>query len=483
MRRPQPTSARTLEWPLLLCSLPLFILGFLLPIYARELGASAVDVGGLFATFSLVMIVVRPLVGLAIDRYGRKPFLLIGLGAYIVSMGVFTLADTLWMLYAARMIQGLGAAFTWIATYTMAAELAVSGRRGEAIGVADGAGERGAVYGACIAFALLTWMPLRWGWMCVFMAYTGCACIGAWLAWRRAPETKETLPAFPSAPPARQPALASAGRAAWRSILSRLAAPPKGLSALWAIVFLTKTSQALVNPLLLIFLRDRFALELWQLAAAYLPAALLLGFLPARMGRVSDRLGRAPLIVVGLVISALTSCFMPGLPTLSWFIAIFTLHALGIVTATPAQKALVGDLAPREHWGRAFGFYTFTASLGTAVGPLLGGWLYDQAGAALPFYVNAILLVASALWAMMGLRRSPPPSRPSLLMVGAWLTWRWRTIWRRWRRVREDLVYAQAVKPKTGVGYSGSRDDAISGMRRPDASPIEPDPCGAPMHH
>jgi MFS family permease len=390
----------------MLCSLPLFILAFLLPIYAQELGASAADIGGLFAVFSLVMIVVRPLVGIAMDRYGRRYFFLLGLGAYILAMAVFSLADTLTMLYVARLIQGLGAALTWIATYTISAELAVAERRGEAIGDADGAGERGAVYGALIAFSLLAWLPLRLGWMFIFMGYTGCAIIGVWLAWRRVPETKVSIPVPTPAMPVRQRSLRSRGRALLQSNLGRRGTVPRGLGALLTIVFLTKASQALVNPLLLIFLRDRFALDLWQLAAAYLPAALMLGFLPARMGRLSDRIGRAPMIVIGLIISAFTSCFMPVLPTLWWFVAVFALNALGIVTATPAQKALVGDLTPREHWGRAFGFYTFTASLGTAAGPLLGGMLYDQEGQAIPFYANAILLVVSALLAMVALRHS-----------------------------------------------------------------------------
>jgi MFS family permease len=210
---------------------------------------------------------------------------------------------------------------------------------------------------------------------------------------------------------------------------------PQGLGALLSIVFLTKASQALVNPLLLIFLRDRFALDLWQLAAAYLPAALILGFLPARMGRFSDRIGRTPMIVIGLAISALTSCFLPVLPTLGWFVAVFALNAFGIVTATPAQKALVGDLTPREHWGRAFGFYTFTASLGTAVGPLLGGLLYDQVGQTKPFYANAILLVVSALWAIVALRR--PRARPwtSFQIARVRLSWGLRAIFTSLRRL------------------------------------------------
>ena len=127
------------------------VLGLLARLVPSEL--PWVSLYWVFTVVTLVMIVVRPLVGLAMERYGRKYFLLMGLSAYILAMGVFTLADTLWMLYIARMIQGLGAALTWIATYTMAAELAVSGRRGEAIGMVDEAGERGAVYGSFIAFA------------------------------------------------------------------------------------------------------------------------------------------------------------------------------------------------------------------------------------------------------------------------------------------------------------------------------------------
>ena len=404
--RVKPTLAHTLKWPILLCSLPLFILGFLLPIYAQELGASAANIGGLFAIFSLVMIGVRPLVGLAIDRYGRKSFLLMGLGAYIVAMGLFTLADSMAMLYIARLVQGVGAALTWIATYTIAAELAVSERRGEALGEADGAGDRGAVYGAIIAFALLTWLPLRVGWMVVFMGYTGCALIGVWLAWRRVPETQHTIPAVSSSPAQREPRGSSPDQRVLPFNLKQLISVPPGLGTLLSIVFLTKASQALIKLLLLIFLRDRFALDIWQLAAAYLPATLILGFLPARMGRLSDRMGRSPLIMSGLVISAITSCFLPGLPTLGWYIAVFVLNAIGVVMAMPALKALAGDLTPREHWGRAFGFYTFAASVGTAIGPLVGGILYDQVGQSAPFYANAVLLVISALWAVIAFRQS-----------------------------------------------------------------------------
>jgi MFS family permease len=70
------------------------------------------------------------------------------------------------------------------------------------------------------------------------------------------------------------------------------------------------------------------------------------------------------------------------------------------VTATPAQKALLGDWTRRENLGKAYGLYTFACSIGSAVGPLLGGWLYDTVNHAMPFYVNGILLLGCAVWAV-----------------------------------------------------------------------------------
>jgi MFS family permease len=349
--------------------------------------------------FAVVIILVRPLVGLAMDRFGRRGFFVIGLLCYVVAMAVFSMANSLLMLYLARIIQGIGAALTWLASYTIAAELAVTERRGEALGQVDGASDRGAFYGMIMALALLSWLPLYPGWNLLFLGYMALALVGASLAWRYVPETQpqrsgRQIPGHPRA------------RSLYRILGVMGATTLSSMPVSWplwqllGITFVTKASAALISPLLLIFLHHQFTTDLWKLALAYLPAALVLGFLPARMGRLSDRVGRLPLMVVGLGWSGLVSFFLPGLPTLAWFMVCFAANALGIVTATPAQKALVGDLTHRENWGKAYGLYTFACSLGSAVGPLLGGWLYDAVDPALPFYLNGILLLGCAVWAL-----------------------------------------------------------------------------------
>ena len=398
------TVGRTLRWPILLCSLPIFILSFLLPIYAQRVGASAADIGGLFAMFAFVVILVRPIVGLAMDRFGRKGFFVAGLLCYVGAMALFAGASSVTALYLARAMQGVGAALTWLASYTIAAELAIAERRGEALGEVDGASDRGAFYGMVLALLFLSWLPLRPGWNLLFLGYMVLAVLGAGLAWWYVPETR---PARTTRITHHSASIRSLYRVLGIMGATKLSAIPVSwpLWQLLGITFLTKASAALVSPLLLIFLQHQFTQDLWKLALAYMPAALVLGFLPARMGRLSDRVGRVPLMIIGLGWSGIISFILPGLLTLEWFTICFACNALGIVTATPAQKALVGDLTPRGNWGKAYGLYTFASSLGSAVGPLLGGLLYDTVDHAMPFYVSGVLLLVCAGWALF-LRQS-----------------------------------------------------------------------------
>jgi MFS family permease len=173
------------------------------------------------------------------------------------------------------------------------------------------------------------------------------------------------------------------------------------------IVFVTGLSTAMISPLLLIFLQDKFTADVRTLALAFIPAALVYSFLPSRMGRFSDRFGRAPLMAIGLAGSGLVSLFLPELPDVGWLIVLWALEALGLVMAAPAQEALVADLTGSEVRGTGYGLYTFAASLGATLGPLLGGWLYDAVGHAAPFYLNGSVLLASAVWVLMLLSERP----------------------------------------------------------------------------
>lgn len=375
----QPETAsqhNALRWSVVFCSLPFFTLSFLLPIYARQLGASAASIGELYAIVAVVMIVTRPIIGWAMDRFGRKQFFVSGVMCYVVAMGLFAMARNMELLFLARFIQGIGGALAWITAYTITTELASSEERGEAIGRMDSASHRGSLYGILAALALMSWLPSPLSWSVVFSGYAIMSGIGMMIAWRGVPETRPV----------------SARHTRHHLVMTW------PLVRLLVVVFVVSGSSALSRPLLLIYVQDQFAADLWYLALAFLPAGLVFGFLPGYLGHLSDRVGRMPLMVVGLIGSGVMSLVLPHTPHLGWFIVCCTGKAVGIVMASPAQKALLGDLTGSEERGTGYGLYAFASSLGGAIAPPLGGWLYDTVGHGAPFYANGVLLLAGALW-------------------------------------------------------------------------------------
>lgn len=93
-------------------------------------------------------------------------------------------------------------------------------------------------------------------------------------------------------------------------------------------------------------------------------------------------------MALGMAGAGVLSLALPRLPGLVWLIGLYTLTAVGWAMADPAEAALVADLAGTSGRGRAYGLYTFANSLGATIGPLLGGWLYDHVGQAVPFYMG-----------------------------------------------------------------------------------------------
>ena len=163
----------------------------------------------------------------------------------------------------------------------------------------------------------------------------------------------------------------------------------------------------MVEPQYLIFLQDHFTKDIGTLAFAFLPAGILLSILPARLGALSDRFGRAPFMALGLLGSGLLFLALPGMSALTPFILLYTLSAVGWSLSIPAEAALVGDLTDGEQLGKGYGMYQFAGSLGAMIGYLVGGWVYDAIGPASSFHVAGMILLVSAAGVMVTLRALP----------------------------------------------------------------------------
>ena len=121
----------------------------LLPFYATRLAATPETVGRLIASFSIAQLLSAPLWGRVSDRYGRRPTLLIGLGASTVAYAVFGLADSVWLLFASRIVQGAGGGTTGVAQAYVADTVAPNDRA-RALGWLSSATAAGVILGPAI---------------------------------------------------------------------------------------------------------------------------------------------------------------------------------------------------------------------------------------------------------------------------------------------------------------------------------------------
>src|ERR1041384_5811080 len=80
----------------------------LLPFYAKNMGAGGFVVGALVASFAVAPLVSAPMWGGFSGRRGRRPALLVGLGASAIAYVIFSYANSIFLLFLSRVVQGAG---------------------------------------------------------------------------------------------------------------------------------------------------------------------------------------------------------------------------------------------------------------------------------------------------------------------------------------------------------------------------------------
>ena len=404
---------RRLRLSVFLVSLPFGMLLFGVPLIAREMGAGPLAIGGLFSTYAAIVVISQPFIGRGLDRLGRRLFLIFGLLAYALSNVVFGLATGVVGLYLAQVAQGVGAGLTWLAALSIVSDLASVDCRGREYGRVEEMAFRGTLLGSLVGFALLAllegdgiggWLTLAGGWRLLFLAYAAATLVAAAIVWRKIPETLSQLEnrddKVSEAPKDRR----TSGGAARRL--------PGQLWILMGIVGLTAAATALLGPILMPYLFDNVSTSMLALGLAFLPAAIAGSVLPSRLGGISDRIGRRPPIVAALAMAGLAAAAVPFVRSLWPLAVLWVLEAAAFAAATPAEEALVIDLADNARQGSALGYYTAAAALGGVIGPLLGGWIYGRYGAGGAFLTTALLLVLGAILILLLVRE---PSRAKLV--------------------------------------------------------------------
>lgn len=380
--------ARNLPLLIVFMTVLIDLIGFgivlpILPLWAERFGASGTEVGVLTAVYSLMQFLFAPFWGRLSDRIGRRPVILITLVGSAVSALVIGVAGALWVLFLARIINGIsGASYSTAQAYV--ADVTTREERARGMGMIGAAFGLGFILGPALgaAFSLISHQA-------PFFAAAALAAVNALLAWRFLPESLR--PDSARTPASRMDLLR-------RALASRALAPLIWLSFAATMAFAAMESTfALLGS-------HRFGYDQTRMALLFvvvgLAAAFGQGFL---VGRLVERHGERPVMLVGLAGTAVGLGLM-ALAHNVWLLLVAlvilgTLSGLAFSTVT----ALISHAGGDREQGGVLGVTASASAAARIVGPLAGGALFEHVAPAAPLAagaaVTAVCLVA-ALWAV-----------------------------------------------------------------------------------
>lgn len=146
---------------ILICMVNFFLfLGFqmtlpTIPLFVEHLGGKEQLIGLVVGIFTFSALLIRPISGHVIETKGRRFIFLIGLVLFFISVGSYTLATSLWFLFAMRIFQGAGWGLSTTAAGTVVTDLLPVKRRGEGMGYFGLSGNIAMAFGPSLALALV----------------------------------------------------------------------------------------------------------------------------------------------------------------------------------------------------------------------------------------------------------------------------------------------------------------------------------------
>jgi MFS family permease len=350
----------------------------ILPLFLRSLGAPAAALGLIEGMADATANFLKGVAGIRSDQLGKRaPYIRWGYGLSAVGKPLIALAPTWLLVTVARVLDRYGKGIRTTARDAMLADAAPKGRLGAVFGLHRALDTAGAFTGVLVTLLLLQLIPGQYRWIFLLAGIPGLIAVLITVSLGDRPgEASE---------PARQGKFYKFAREVW----SGMPMSYKRVVALHALFALANTS----DTFLLLSAHDHGFSDSGVIGA-YLFYNVAYAALSYPAGKLSDRIGRWPVVGTGWLIYGVTYLGFAWLGG-SWLWPLFFLYGIYTALTQGVAKAQISEFAPPDRKGSALGAFYMISGICTLAGNLGFGLIWDRLSPAAAFTIAAALAIGA----------------------------------------------------------------------------------------
>ncbi|GAB3247901.1 MFS transporter [Alteromonas gracilis] len=379
-RIPLPGEMRVLIASAFVIAIGYGLVSPVLPAYARSFDVGVAAASVVVSAFAFFRLVFAPAGGFLSTRLGERPVYLTGLLVVAASSLATAFAQSYAQLLILRGLGGIGSTMFTVSAMALLVRLAPPSMRGRVSSAYASAfllgGMLGPVLGGFLASAGLR-LP--------FIVYAGALVLAATVVGVRL--SGAALRPAPDAEPRPPMRVGEAlGSSVYRASLA------SGFANGWCNFGV----RVAVLPQLAVALYD----ETWVAGVVLALAALGTALTLQVSGRLVDSVGRRPVVLVGLVTTAIGLGLIGLSGSLVVLLALSVVSGVGAGLVNPGQQAAVADVVGNHRsGGTVLSTFQMAQDAGAILGPILIGLVADAAGFGWAFALTAVIaLVAAIPW-------------------------------------------------------------------------------------
>ncbi|MGV8112767.1 MAG: MFS transporter [Lentimicrobium sp.] len=347
----------------------------IMPLFLLSIGASKTTISLIEGIAESTASLLKAISGYWSDKIGKnKPFMIIGYGITAIITPLYALARIPIQILFFRFFERIGKGLRAAPRDSLISGSIKKNEAGKTFGFQKAMDNSGAIVGPLIAFLLLSIFPLNYSYiflLATIPAILGVLTIIIFIKEAKA-EKKET---------------------ANKITLKHL---PKKFYFFLIIIFVFTLGNS-ADALLLVKTSET-GIDKSYIPFVYMIFNTVSVMLAIPIGKLSDRIGREKLIILGFLVYAIVYYFFGKFNSINVFIFLFMLYGFYSALTDGSQKAMISDIVSKDLKGTGFGIYHAVLGITLLPASLIAGLLYDRVNSNAPFYFGSVMaLIATIL--------------------------------------------------------------------------------------